>query len=206
MSLSSLGLSFNTKNELELDTSQLSTTLSSNLDGAISLLAARTTTSSSDLSVINTGSSVPASFKLDLSVDSSGNLTSAAVGGDSSLFTISGHTIVGNSGTAYAGMAFTYSGSTSKSVTITSTSGIAAQIYNIAKTDSNTSNGSLQNLIDDLTTQDDTMQKQVDDIMSKASAYQTALKNQYAKYQSAIETANSTLDYLSALLNTSTSN
>ena len=206
MSLSSLGLSFNTKNELELDTSQLSTTLSSNLDGAISLLAARTKTSSSDLSVINTGSSVPASFKLDLSVDSSGNLTSAAVGGDSSLFTISGHTIVGNSGTAYAGMAFTYSGSTSKSVTITSTSGIAAQIYNIAKTNSNTSSGSLQNLIDDLTTQDDTMQKQVDDIMSKASAYQTALKNQYAKYQSAIETANSTLDYLSALLNTSTSN
>lgn len=206
MSLSSLGLSFNTKNELELDTSQLSTTLSSNLDGAMSLLAARTTTSSSDLSVINTGSSAPASFKLDLSVDSSGNLTSAAVGGDSSMFTISGHTIVGNSGTAYAGMAFTYSGSASKSVTITSTSGIAAQIYNIAKTDSNTSNGSLQNLIDDLTTQDDTMQKQVDDITSKASAYQTALKNQYAKYQSAIETANSTLDYLSALLNTSTSN
>lgn len=206
MSLSSLGLSFNTKNELELDTSTLSTTLSSNLDGAISLLAARTTTSSSDLSVINTGSSVPASFELDLSVDSSGNLTSAAVGGDSTLFTVSGHTIVGNSGTAYAGMAFTYAGSTSKSITITSTSGIAAQIYNIAKTVSNTSNGSLQDLIENLTTQDDTMQTQVDDIMSKASTYQTALKNQYAKYQSAIETANSTLDYLSALLNTSTSN
>lgn len=206
MSLSSLGLSFNTKNELELDTSTLSTTLSSNLDGAISLLAARTTTSSSDLSVINTGSSAPASFELDLSVDSSGNLTSAAVGGNSALFTVSGHTIVGNSGTAYAGMAFTYSGSTSKSITITSTSGIAAQIYNIAKTVSNTSNGSLQDLIENLTTQDDTMQTQVDDIMSKASTYQTALKNQYAKYQSAIETANSTLDYLSALLNTSTSN
>src|SRR5450756_1207355 len=109
MSLSDLGLSFNTKNELVLDTSQLSTTLTNNLSGAISLLSAQTTTSSSDLSVVNTGSSAPASFNLDLAVDSSGNLTSASVGGDSSLFTVSGHSIIGNSGTAYAGMAFTLS-------------------------------------------------------------------------------------------------
>jgi flagellar hook-associated protein 2 len=203
MSLSDLGLSFNTKNELVLDTSKLSTTLTNNLSGAISLLSAQTTTSSSDLSVVNTNSSVPASFSLDLAVDSSGNLTSASVGGDSSLFTVSGHSIVGNSGTAYAGMAFTYSGSTSKSVTVTSTSGIAAQIYSIANTDSSTTSGSLQDLIENLTTQDDTMQQQIDDIDANATEYQTALKNQYAKYESAISTANSTLDYLSALLNKS---
>ena len=203
MSLSDLGLSFNTKNELVLDTSQLSTTLTSNLSGAISLLSAQTTTSSGDLSVVNTKSSVPASFSLDLAVDSSGNLTSASVGGDSSLFTVSGHSIVGNSGTAYAGMAFTYSGSTSKTVTVTSTSGIAAQIYNIAHSDSSTTSGSLQDLIENLTTQDDTMQQQINDIDANATEYQTALKNQYAKYESAISTANSTLDYLSALLNKS---
>ena len=205
MSLSDLGLSFNTKNELVLDTSQLSTTLTDNLSGAISLLSAQTTTSSSDLSVINTASSSPASFKLDLAVDSSGKLTSASVGGDSSLFTVSGQSIVGNSGTAYAGMAFTYSGSTSKSVTVTSTSGIAAQIYNIANTDSSTTSGSLQDLIENLTTQDDTMQQQIDDIDANATEYQTALKNEYAKYESAISTANSTLNYLSALLNKSSS-
>ena len=205
MSLSDLGLSFNTKNELVLDTSQLSTTLTNNLSGAISLLSAQTTTSSSDLSVINTGSSAPASFQLDLAVDSSGKLTSASVGGDSSLFTVSGQSIVGNSGTAYAGMAFTYSGSSSKSVTVTSTSGIAAQIYNIANADSSTTSGSLQDLIENLTTQDDTMQQQIDDIDANATEYQTALKNQYAKYESAIDSANSTLTYLSALLNKSSS-
>ena len=205
MSLSDLGLSFNTTNELVLDTSQLSTTLTSNLSGVISLLSAQTTTSSGDLSVVNTGSSVPASFSLDLAVDSSGNLTSASVGGDSSLFTVSGRSIVGNSGTAYAGMAFTYSGSTSKSVTVTSTSGIAAQIYNIANTDSSTTSGSLQDLIENLTTQDDSMQQQINDIDANATAYQTALKNQYAKYESAISSANSMLTYLSALLNKSSS-
>jgi flagellar hook-associated protein 2 len=200
LSLSDLGLSFNTTNDLELDSSVLSTTLSQNLAGAMSLLSAQTTTSSSSLSVVNTGSSPPASFALDLTVDSSGALTSASVGGDSSLFTVSGNSIIGNAGTVYAGMAFTYSGSASTSVTVTSTTGIAAQIYNLAKSSSNTSTGSIQTLITNLQTRDDSMQQQIDDINSRAALYKTMLTNQYAKYQSAISTANSTLDYLSALL------
>jgi flagellar hook-associated protein 2 len=200
LSLSDLGLSFNTTNDLELDTSVLSTTLSQNLAGAMSLLSAQTTTSSSSLSVVNTGSSPPASFVLDLTVDSSGALTSASVGGDSSLFTVSGNSIIGNAGTVYAGMAFTYSSSASTSVTVTSTTGIAAQIYNLAKNSSSTSTGSIQTLITNLQTRDDSMQQQIDDINSRAALYKTMLTNQYAKYQSAISTANSTLDYLSALL------
>ena len=127
-SLASLGLSFSSTNDLVLDASALSTALSQNLDGAMSLLAAQTTTSSSALSVVDTSSSPPASFALDLTVDSSGALTSASVGGDNSLFTVSGNSIIGNANTIYAGMAFTYTGSTSTSVTVTSTTGIAAQI------------------------------------------------------------------------------
>ncbi|MGJ4899348.1 MULTISPECIES: flagellar filament capping protein FliD [unclassified Bradyrhizobium] len=202
--MADLGLSFNEKNELELDTSTLSTILSTNLSGVTTLLSAQTKTSSSQLSVVNTGSS-PQSFTLDLTVDSSGNLSAASVGGDSSLFTVSGNTIVGNSGTIYAGMAFTYAGSTSQSITVTSTQGLATQIYQIAKTASS-STGSLQTLIDNLTSQDDTMQAKVDDIKSSASTFQTQLTAQYAKYQAAIESANNTLTYLKALLNASSSN
>ncbi|MGJ5136065.1 flagellar filament capping protein FliD [Bradyrhizobium oligotrophicum] len=204
LTMADLGLSFNEKNELELDTSTLSTILSTNLSGVTTLLSAQTKTSSSQLSVVNTGSS-PQSFTLDLTVDSSGNLSAASVGGDSSLFTVSGNTIVGNSGTIYAGMAFTYAGSTSQSITVTSTQGLATQIYQIAKTASS-STGSLQTLIDNLTSQDDTMQAKVDDIKSSASTFQTQLTAQYAKYQAAIESANNTLTYLKALLNASSSN
>ncbi|MGJ4886468.1 flagellar filament capping protein FliD [Bradyrhizobium sp. SZCCHNS3052] len=204
LTMADLGLSFNEKNELELDTSTLSTILSTNLSGVTTLLSAQTKTSSSQLSVVNTGSS-PQSFTLDLTVDSSGNLSAASVGGDSSLFTVSSNTIVGNSGTIYAGMAFTYAGSTSQSITVTSTQGLATQIYQIAKTASS-STGSLQTLIDNLTSQDDTMQAKVDDIKSSASTFQTQLTAQYAKYQAAIESANNTLTYLKALLNASSSN
>ena len=203
MTMADLGLSFNEKNELELDTSTLSDILSTNLSGVTKLLSAQTTTSSSQLSVVNTGTS-PQSFTLDLTVDADGNLASASVGGDSSLFTVSGTTIIGAAGSIYAGMAFTYSGSTSQSITVTSTTGIASQIYQIAK-NSSSSSGALQTQITSLTNRDDELQQKVDDINSAASTLQSQLQTQYAKYQAAIESANSTLDYLKALLNSSSS-
>ncbi|MET4256570.1 flagellar hook-associated protein 2 [Bradyrhizobium sp. S3.12.5] len=203
LTMADLGLSFNEKNELELDTSTLSNVLSTNLSGVTTLLSAQTKTSSSQLSVVNTGTS-PQSFTLDLTVDSSGNLSSASVGGDSSLFTVSGTTILGAAGTAYAGMAFTYSGSTSQSITVTSTSGIATQLYQLSKTYSSSS-GSLQTLITNLTDRDTNLQQKVDDIESAASAYQAQLQTQYANYQAAITSANNTLTYLKALLNSSSS-
>ncbi|SDG55641.1 flagellar hook-associated protein 2 [Bradyrhizobium sp. Rc2d] len=203
LTMADLGLSFNENNELELDTSTLSDILTTNLSGMTKLLSAQTTTSSSQLSVINTGTS-PQSFTLDLAVDSDGNLSSASVGGDSSLFTVSGNTIIGASGSIYAGMAFTYSGSTSQSITVTSTSGIATQLYQVAKNYSS-STGALQTLITNLTTRDEELQQKVDDINSAASTLQSQLETQYAKYQAAIESANSTLTYLKALLNSSSS-
>ena len=203
MTMADLGLSFNEKNELELDTSTLSDILSTDLSGVTKLLSAQTATSSSQLSVVNTGTS-PQSFTLDLTVDSDGNLTSASVGGDSTLFTVSGTTIIGASGSIYAGMAFTYSGSTSQSITVTSTSGIATQLYQIAKNYSS-STGVLQTLITNLTTRDDDLQQKVDDINNAAATLQSQLQTQYAKYQAAIESANSTLTYLKALLNSSSS-
>lgn len=204
LTMADLGLSFNEKNELELDTSTLSEILSTNLSGVTTLLSAQTKTSSSQLTVVNTGTS-PQSFTLDLTVDSDGKLASASVGGDSSLFTVSGTTIIGVAGTAYAGMAFTYSGSTSQSITVTSTSGIATQLYRISKNYSSSS-GALQTLITNLTDRDGELQQKVDDIESAASAYQTQLQTQYASYQAAIESANNTLTYLKALLNSSSSN
>ena len=203
MTMADLGLSFNESNELELDTSTLSDILSTDLSGVTKLLSAQTTTSSGQLSVVNTGTS-PQSFTLDVAVDSDGNLTSASVGGNSTLFTVSGTTIIGAAGSIYAGMAFTYSGSTSQSITVTSTSGIATQLYQIAKNYAS-STGVLQTLITNLTTRDDDLQQKVDDINSAAATLQSQLQTQYAKYQAAIESANSTLTYLKALLNSSSS-
>ncbi|MGY4472789.1 flagellar filament capping protein FliD [Bradyrhizobium sp. USDA 3364] len=204
MTMADLGLSFNENNELQLDTGTLSTVLTQSLSGVTKLLSAQTTTSSSQLGVVNTGTS-PQSFTLDLTVDSTGTLTGASVGGDSSGFSVVGNTIIGNSGTIYAGMAFSYTGSTSQSITVTSTSGLATQLYQLAHTSSGTS-GQLQTLITNLQSRDTDLSSQVSDIQSNAATFKAQLQVQYANYQAAIESANNTLGYLKALLDAASSN
>ena len=209
MSLGDMGLEFNAKNELvfgnDKGVTALSDALSTNLSGVMKFLTAQTTTSSSQLSVINT-SMTPQSFKLDITVDASGKVTSASVNGDSSLFTIDDHNnITGAFGSIYSGMAFSYTGSTSQSITVTSTSGIAAQISQLAGSSSATS-GSLQTQIDSLTTQDTAMQSKVNDIQSAAITYRAQLEAQYATYQAQIQSSNTLLNYLKALLNAGSNN
>jgi flagellar hook-associated protein 2 len=206
LSLSTLGLSFNETNELELDSSVLESALASNLDGVSSLLEFQATVSSSDLQVVSRGTASPTSFTLDLAVDSSGNLTSASVGGDSSLFTVSGTTILGKAGTAYDGFAFAYTGTSSKSIDVTLSSGIGELLYNIADAAADTTSGTLQTVITSTQTTDTALQQRVDDITSQAETYRSTLTAQYAKYQAAILEAQSTLTYLKTLLNSGSSN
>jgi flagellar hook-associated protein 2 len=205
LSLASLGLSFNSSNELELDTSTLESILGSNLSGVESLLGSSTTTSSSDLSVVTNGAGAPSSFALDLTVDNSGNLTSASVGGDSSLFTIDGSQIVGNSGTAYAGYTFSYTGTTSQTIDVSTSNGIASLLYGVADSAADGTTGSVQTMINGLEDDDTSLQNTIDDIDSAAAIYQADLTTQYAQYESAISEATSTQDYLTALLNSSSS-
>jgi flagellar hook-associated protein 2 len=201
LSMSDLGLSFNSSNDLQLDTTALQTTLTSQLPNVESLLANQLTSSSGDLVTIAAGDSPPSSFTLDVTVDGSGNLTSASVGGDSSMFSISGDTIIGNAGTPYSGIAFEYTGTTSQSINLTGTNGIASMIQGLATSASDTTNGSLQTMISGLQTQDTSLSQQVSDIQSAASTYQTQLQTLYAQYQAEIASASTTLNYLQALLN-----
>jgi flagellar hook-associated protein 2 len=61
-------------------------------------------------------------------------------------------------------------------------------------------------LINNLQAQDLTMQQKVNDIDSAAATFQTHLKAQYVKYQTAIQAANTTLNALTALLNAKSNN
>ena len=205
LSLNDLGLSFNSTNDLQLDTTTLQTALTSNFSGVEALLATQATASSSELSTIAANGTAPSSFTLDVAVDGSGKLLSASVGGDSSLFTVVGNAILGSAGTPYAGMAFDYTGTTSQSITVTSTQGIASLLDGIGTTASDPSTGTLQSLVSNLQTADTSLQQQVTDIQSDASDYQAQLQQQYAQYQAAIQEATTTLTYLQALLNTNSS-
>jgi flagellar hook-associated protein 2 len=200
--LSLLGLTFDAYNNLELDEDVLDAALLSDLDDIEALLSFQMESSSSSLMLLQRGTSVPADFSMDIVTDSSGAITSVSVGGDSSLFTVSGTRIIGAAGTAYEGFTFVYAGSSSTSVDVSFSTGIAELLYNVAEKATNNSTGTLTNLVSELEDTNTTLDAKSDDIRERAETYRTNLTNRYANYQAAIETANSMLDYLETLLDT----
>lgn len=199
--LSLLGLSFDEDNKLVLDDDTLDSALLSNLKDIQSLLSFQMTSSSSNLMLLARGSSVPADFTLDIAVDSDGNMTSASVNGDSSLFTVSGTRLIGKAGSAYDGYTFVYTGKAG-TVDLSFSTGIAELLYNVADTAANSTDGTLQTLVDQLTDTNNTLQDRSDDIRSDAATYKTNLTNRYAQYQAAIEQADSLRTYLEQLIDT----
>jgi flagellar hook-associated protein 2 len=199
-SMALIGLSFDSDGTLVLDEDTLDDALLDDLDSVKALLSFQMDASSSDLKLLARGTNVPNAFTLDVTVDASGALSSASVNGDSSLFTIKGTRIVGAAGTAYEGYSFVYTGSTSKSIDVSLSTGIAELLYNTSSAASDTSDGTLQTLIDNLEATDTTLQTKSDAIRSAAETYRTNLTNRYARYQAAISAAESTQDYLTALL------
>jgi flagellar hook-associated protein 2 len=117
-----------------------------------------------------------------------GNLTSASVNGDSSLFTVSGNRIIGATGTAYEGIVLVYSGN-SGSVDIDFSQGLADKLFGVVDDASATYDSDLATAIDDLETQDTELESRSSDIKTKAETYRTTLTAYYAKLEAAAETA-----------------
>lgn len=199
-SMSLIGLSFDSDGTLVLDEGTLDDALLDDLDAVKSLLSFQMDASSSQLKLLSRGTTVPSDFTLDISVDASGAMSTVSVGGDSSLFTVNGTRIIGAEGTQYEGYTFVYTGSAAEAIDISLSTGIAELLYNTADSVADTSDGSLQTLIDNLTEVDDDLQAKSDAIRSATETYQTNLSARYARYQAAIAAAESTQDYLTALL------
>ncbi len=199
-SLRTLGISFDENNYLVYDEDTLDDQLLADVDSIEALFAYSFSSSSSDLRLLARGTGAPTTFTLDITVDADGDISGVSVDGDDSLFTWDGSRIKGATGTIYEGYTFVFTGDTSQTVTITQTTGIAEQLYNVTEAAANTSDGSLETLMETLTEQDDDYQEQIDDIESRATTFKENLTARYAKIQAAISEAQSTLDYLEALL------
>jgi flagellar hook-associated protein 2 len=202
LSMSLLGLSFDEFNNLVLDESVLDDALLTNLDDIKTLLSFDMTSSSADVLLLNRGTQTPADFSLDVTLDSTGALSGASVGGDSSLFTVSGSVINGAAGTVYEGYSFVFVGSASTSIDLSFSTGLAEVLYNVAETAADATYGTLAGLVTNLDTQNTDLQAKSDDIRAQAQTYRTNLTDRYAKLQAAIATAESSQTYLTQLLAT----
>jgi flagellar hook-associated protein 2 len=206
-SLGAVGIAFDSNNKLTIDSTALDNALASNFGAVQSLFEHQTTTSSSALTLSDhTGSSYSGSFTLDVATDANGNLTGASVGGDSSLFTVSGSTITGAAGSAYAGLTFHYSGTTSQSVQVTVSQGVADQVYQTCKSVADATTGSLSDIISNLESTDTTLQSQSDQIKSDADSYRNYLLDRYGTLEAQISSANQTATLLQTLMSYDTKN
>jgi flagellar hook-associated protein 2 len=200
--MSLLGLTFNSTNALELDENKLDTALLSDLGAIQALLGYQMESSAADLLLLSRGSATPAAFTLDIVTDDDGSIVSASIGGDSSMFTVNGTRIVGASGTAYEGFTFVYAGSSSKSVVLSFSTGLAELLYNATEKAANKNSGTLVTLINQLEETNSTLASKSDDIRTRAETYRTNLTNRYAAYQAAIAQAEALQGYLTTLLDT----
>ncbi len=202
-SLAALGITFDDNNKLVVDDSALGNALLDNLDDIQALFSYTMTSSSGDLSLVRHPNAA-FDFTLKVEVDSSGALTSASVGGDSSLFTVSGSTIKGATGSIYEGLTLVYTGSTSKSITVNLTQGIADQMYYASDAVGNSDDGTLVSVIKSLNNNNDTLNDKIDTLTSSTQTYANYLYNLYANMASKISEAETTVKLLKALLNAST--
>lgn len=198
-SLGAIGIKFDANNKLTIDESKLDNALQDNLSGVQKLFAYTMSASSGDVGMIRHPNSA-LNFTLDVTVDADGKLTGASADGDSSMFTVSGSSIVGKAGTKYAGLALVYTGATSKSISITTKQGLADQLFN--KIDSLTaSNGELDTRMSELEESRKLLDFRIFGLEESTAAYRNALTMLYGNMASKMSTAQTTVDLLKALLN-----
>lgn len=201
-SLGGIGLSLDNSNKLVLDETALDQALLGNISAIQDLLAFKMTSSSADVQVLERGRGVPAAASIDITVGADGKLAGASIAGDASMFEVSGNVIKGKAGTAWEGYQLVFTGTASKSIDVSFTAGIAEQLYNVAKTASDATSGSIKVVTDNLNEANDDMQAKADDIRAQTEVYKTNLTQRYAKYQAAIAAAESSTDYLKNLIDT----
>lgn len=203
-SLGALGISLDSNNNMQIDSTTLDDALNNNFDTVANLFQSTLTTDTADLQPSGSNlSTFSGSFSLGITMTGS-NITGLTVNGKSAAgdFIFAGNTIQGQFGTPYSGMFFTYTGS-GETVKVSSTQGIAGGIYTTANNFASTTTGSLQTLIQDDQSQNLSYSSQYNNWVNEANDYTNFLLTQYSSLTSQIQQSGQTLDTLTALMNAS---
>lgn len=204
--LRDVGITIDADNHLQLDSTKFNTALSGNFDQVRSLFQAQTTSDNANFRMMsNTSKTKSLSAALDITC-SGGVVTSVSVGGDSSLFTVSGGQITGKTGTAYEGMSFAYIGTTSATVNFSMTQGLGDLLNTRINTDTDVLNGGIQQIKTSLDAQNTQMSARSALILQRADDFRQKLIDKYANFESKMASAQTTLAQLQAVLNTKSSN
>lgn len=203
--LATIGITLDAENKLTIDSTVLADALASDLDAVEALFRFEAKTSSSKLAVIDNGSTGGAGdFTLDIVVDTDGNIISAGIGGDTSLFSVSGNRVEGAEGTEYEGIVFAYIGAESASINVSITRGIAQKLSDIivdyAGTYSGADGSRITTQVDSLNDSISDMETEVSNIQQRTEDYRAWLTEYYARIEAQINAASRLREQLAVLL------
>lgn len=197
--LRSIGITLNPNNELEVDESILDDAIANEYDEVQSLFQTTTTSSNTEFRMMsNTSRTQSLNVAIDITY-SGGAITNASIGGDNSMFTISGSLITGVAGTAYEGMTFAYVGTTSTTVNFTMEQGFADLVNSNLKSYTDLVLGSIQSEILDINDQNVLLNTRATRVRERADDFRNALIDKYARFEAQISAAKSVLAQLKAL-------
>ena len=111
---------------------------------------------------------------------------------------VSGGTIKGADGTAFAGLAMVWTGHGSTNIDVSATQGVADTLYNYIGGVTDEFQGSLTKASDDLGQRDTDYQTEIDRINQQANSYRQQLVDKYAAMETALSLANSMLEQVKA--------
>lgn len=199
--LADLGITINDGNDLEVDDDTLNSALLNNYADVQKLFQTSMSSDSDDLILLRNSSTASSmSFSLGITTDSSGNITGVSADGDSSAFTVDGSRLIGKAGTAYEGLTLVYGGTTSTTISVDLSQGLADRMYNALDDYSDTTSGAVQDTINNLTDTDTALSARSADIRDRASDMRDKLVDRYATMESNISAAKLLLQQVEAIL------
>ena len=197
-SLAGIGIKLDESNHLTIDTATLEDKLNNDLDAVRNVFEFRFDASSPDLGVVNHGGS-PGSQSFTLSItDADGDGIPEAASANGVTLDVSGGTIKGADGTAFAGLEMVWTGHGSTSIDVSATQGVADKLYNYIGGVTDEFQGSLTKASDDLGQRDTDYQTEIDRINQQADSYRQQLVDKYAAMETALSLANSMLEQVKA--------
>ena len=202
-SLAAFGISLNSANQLQIDSTTLSNTMSSSFSTVANFFQSSVTTSSGDLQAGNTAqSNFNGTFTLGVTA-TGGNITALSLNGGSAAgaFTFNGNSINGVPGSPYAGLYFTFGpqSALAEQITVTASQGMANSVFNSTTEYGDPNVGTVQNLIVGKQNQDQTYTGQYNNLINEANNYTNFLLQQYSELTTNIQNSGQTLNVLNAL-------
>ena len=198
--LADLGITIGSDNQLVLSSeTTLDNLLLTNLSSVSKFFETSYSADNSNLKLLKNATALSFDFSLDVTA-TDGVITGASVGGDSSLFTISGSLITGAKGSIYEGLSFALASATTGSIAVNIQQGFANKVTSLLDGFANAATGSIQTQIQSLQSTDTDLASKADDIRSDAEDYRTTLVNKYAKMETEIYAAQTLQAQIKAIL------